>query len=203
VRNRRVLLETRSTYADELESFNAADKIPQEWSVFLASVGKQAAVSGNNLQTIAADEGIVLVSFSRSLDITYSIAITREFNVKAKVSATKVSTRHILGFQHKLERWSQLGEVINCVKQATPSEKEEMASLLLRLKKYCKDESREFLLQQLELSSTQPTGRRYSPHTILHATRLFMASRGVFKTRIKLINFAKLYFHGSLSKILI
>ncbi len=181
MRNRRVLLETRNAYPDELESFNAADKIPQEWSVFLASVGKQAAVSGNNLQTIVTDEGIVLVSFSRSLDITYSIAITREFNVKAKVSATTVSTRHILGFQHKLERWSQLGEVINCIKQATPSEKEEMASLLLRLKKYCKDETREFLLQQLELSTTQPTGRRYSPQTILHATRLFMVSRAGYR----------------------
>jgi hypothetical protein len=180
-------MAVRNSQPDQLPAFDTLDRVPQNWETFLSSLPAQSAVSGNNLQTVVTDDGIALLSFSPRLDVIFSISISRKLKVKAKRSSTLVSVRNILGFQHTLERWSQLEAIINRVKQATPSLRSECQDLISRIRANCADQTTEFLLQQLELSQTSPHARHYSPQMFLHALRLYIASKSGYRQLRKLL----------------
>lgn len=181
IKERKIAADTRNCQPDEISVFIAKDKLPDVWSIFLSSLGHQGSVSGNNLQTVVTDHGIALISFSRTLEIIFTITISRDMKVKAKISETIVSIRDLLGFQHKLQRWSQLEAIINRVKHAVPSPKMERDALISKLKRWADDDTTRFLLEQLELTSAPPRSRRYSPEMLLHSLRLYIASRSGYK----------------------
>lgn len=118
--------------------------------------------------------------------ILFSVSITNNFNVTALNGVTPVPIRDLLGFSHRLTKWSQLDEIINRTRHAAPDVKTELDGLLAKLDMLLEnsdelEQSHEFLLEQFRLSLLAPHGRRYSPQLTSYAVQLFLSSRHAYR----------------------
>ena len=97
---------------------------------------------------------------------------------------TRVSITDLLGFQYKLERWSQLENIINRVKNSSVSVASEVKDFVLRIEDVDdtdQSENLSFLLEQLPLMVTPSHGRRYSSRTMNVAMNLYLNSKSCYK----------------------
>lgn len=181
VESRQLSLSQRNAQPDEMDEFDANDKLPKDWRDLLTCLPHHPSVTNNSLAVVIQESGVVLLSLSESQNISLSIAITKDWKIIAKTSSTEVSCRDLLGYQTTLSRWSQLEAVIHRVRQADPDPRKEQAVLLSRYQEIGLDPKKEFLVEQLQLADVSPNGRRYSPQMLLHALRLYLASKSGYR----------------------
>ena len=125
---------------------------------------------------------IVLLNFVDT-NVEYSVLIEESLHLCAMRRHTAVNVRDLLGFQWKLERYSQLEAVCNRLQYAKMNVKCELQHCVSDLRaisqesQYQFDTQTNFAIRQLELSIQKPNGRKYSSANILNATRLYFANR--------------------------
>ena len=120
--------------------------------------------------------------------VEYSVVVDQSFSVCAKKRNTVVSIRDLLGFQRKLERYSQLEAIIHRVKNASRSLKSEVRVAIDDWQNISTESDHNplstkscFLLRQLELNEVSSKGKRYTSSDILTATKLFLVSRPCYR----------------------
>ena len=112
---RGILSSERNALPDEISAFEESDKIPN-MNALTAELKLRYLSLGFHL--IEQDCQLTLVKFSENIRSIYcSVTIKSDFSVFAFHRNTDVYLRDLLGFQCKLERWSQLDNIINRVKQ--------------------------------------------------------------------------------------
>lgn len=119
--------------------------------------------------------------------VVYSVSITKDFSVAAFNGFTEVGAADLLGFARKLCKWSQLDEVLNRTKHASPAFTSELDGLLARLDELADlldvdNASYGFLSEQLRQVFVAANGRRYSSNLINTAVELFISSRSAYRT---------------------
>lgn len=183
--DQRLSFASRSAIPDELEQFNKADKIDN----FQALVdGLDRFLSSNSVKfhVLMNKDFVHLTSFSDEnyLHVMYSVRITLDLGVSGYHYNTQVSVRDLLGFQCKLERWSQLENVINRIKNGTlglSTEIKEIVKILERILDYCDNDTMWFLLEQLLLQTTSSHRRRYSAKAMNTAISLYLNSKSCYR----------------------
>ena len=185
VARRGLSLSSRNAIPDELDAFIKADKIPPVFDDFVAEIKKREFLA--NFHIVCEKDRIVVFSFEEREEydsppgIDVWIVVKRNYRVKAYKSKTSVKIRDLLGYQWELQRWSQLEAILNFVKQHELNEMQEILGhvQILRNKLRHSEIYTEvsFMLEQLELSVTKPSGRRYSPDTVKVALGWYLCNR--------------------------
>lgn len=176
----------RTRGEDEQPDFDARDIIREDFSCFVISLTEKFS---SGLHIIEDDNCVRLLEFNSAFtDVEMNITNTNEFYVTAHRRHTKVSLRDLLGFQFKLQRWSQIENIISRTRNQALSSSSETEYLVERLRDDCCFEedccdSIDFMLEQLLLIIKNSKGRRYSSKCMMIALSLFLSSR---KTYMKL-----------------
>ena len=189
--NERLSFVNRSAIPDELEEFNKADKIG-DFQSLVDGIDQFLSSCSVKFHVLKETNFIHLISFSDEnfLHVLYSVRITSNLGVRGYHCNTKVSVKDVLGLQCKLERWSQLDNVINMVKNgelSLPSEIKEVVKMLEKCLDHCDNENLWFLLEQLHLLATSNHGRRYSSKTMNTAISLYLNSKSCYRLLRKVL----------------
>ncbi|MEL7309577.1 MAG: hypothetical protein AAGK05_18140, partial [Pseudomonadota bacterium] len=116
INERNISLEKRGSHFDEIDTFNAKDKLP-EWDEFCASLPFTNSVKELQLVVQVMSSSNIILKINETT-VEYSVVVDQNFSVCAKKRNTVVGIRDLLGFQQKLERYSQLDAVLHRVKNA-------------------------------------------------------------------------------------
>ena len=109
-----------------------------------------------------------------------NITVSSDFSIRARKLTTCVAIRDLLSFGAKLERWSQLENIISRTLNCDQSKQSVILRLVQSIRKNLAafeefDSNRfDFILEQLELMCKEPNGRRYSGKTMMIATSLYL-----------------------------
>jgi hypothetical protein len=180
----------RSSRPDELDSFNKADRIG-DFQSFIDGIDKfiLSLGSGVKLYVLREKDFVHLVSLSDEnfLHTLYSVRINSNITVSGYHCTSPVSIKDILGFQYRLERWSQLEDIMLRVKHCELSFSTEVRQIVKELEQSVEVEEGEndgnvwFILEQLLLQSTSSHGRRYSARTMNAAISLYLNSKSCYR----------------------
>jgi hypothetical protein len=115
--------------------------------------------------------------------VTHCVCVTSKFNTTAFNQHTTVFIRDLLGFSQQLYKWSQLDEILNRAKHATPDLVTKLDALLIQLEEINSEisEPLPFLKEQLQLSLLDIHGRRYSPQLTHYAIEIYLSSRNSYR----------------------
>lgn len=189
IQSRRVSSAARSTKKDELDDFEISDKIPKDFKIFIESVRQRISVtdcSYRDFHVIETDNGCELLQLQNFSSVVVRISISSDFSVIAYHKNTKVSSiRCLLGYQCKLERFSQLENIISRSKHYPLDLYQETEHHVNRLKESFElldFQDADFLLEQLQLKVIPPNGRRYSAKTMVNAVYLFLKNRSAYES---------------------
>ena len=166
MKERKISLEQRGAQLDEMDAFNEKDKLPT-WDEFRASIHSINSVIELQLLVQVTSSSITIVKINETT-IEYSVVIDQSLSIRAKKKNTDVNIKDLLGFQQKLERYSQLDAILNRVKNATCSMESEIRVAIDNLRAMSAtfdlhlDTNSQFLLRQLELNQISSRGRRYT-----------------------------------------
>ena len=182
---RRVSSSERNIIPDELPSFLEQDIIPSTMDTFIDECHRTALITDHKPVMYREGDDFCLAFISES-HLYARVIVHPNFTISCYAHNTKVGVRDLLGFQCKLEKWSQLEAVISRSKVSQVDLKEEIAhgSKILRLHVDNSSEVSEkidFLLNQMEILGQSSRGRTYTTHQVLLAARLYFASRVGFK----------------------
>ena len=181
----RLSLENRSAIPDELGAFNENDKI-NNFEKCVSGISDFLRTVPGEYHCLQSSTYVHIVSFNDSMFLQpkISIRIESRMAVSAFHYTTRVSITDLLGFQYKLERWSQLENIINRVKNSSVSVASEVKDFVLRIEDVDdtdQSENLSFLLEQLSLMVTPSHGRRYSSRTMNVAMNLYLNSKSCYK----------------------
>ncbi len=185
--NRGVSLEKRSALPDELGQFVEMNNIPAEFDSFVNSLRCRDDF-GEYMSSVTKD-GLHIFNFDSTCSppvIMSSVVVTKNFNVTAFQQNTAVQCGDLLGFQYRLQKWSQLHAILNRTKNQDLDVNSEIGKTVNRLRETVFNsahslEKFEFLFEQLELLCTKPIGRRYSAQTTMRSLQLFLCNRSCCK----------------------
>lgn len=181
----------RNVFPDELSSFMERDTIPTSMDEFIEKC-KSTCLITDHKPVMYCDVDNFFISFIHESVVYARVIVHPNFSVSCFSYNTKVNVRDLLGYQCKLEKWSQLEAIISRTKSSPVNLTTELAhhSKLLR---YHADNNSEitdkidFLLNQLEIQGNPSRGKSYTTHQVLLAARLYFASRVGFKHSRKFI----------------
>jgi hypothetical protein len=131
------------------------------------------------------------MSTSRPPETIMSIIINcQSQQVYAYIKHTRIHCHDILGFSHKLTRWSQLEAIFSRLKSATTELKEEIKYFAREIENANGEESDEinFLIEQLRLQTLPTRGKRYSTFIVRRALELYLSSRCCYRTLRNLLS---------------
>ena len=153
---------------------------------------------GLDLLFSESSEGITLFCLSGGNPplVKFSVSISPSFTVTCFVNKTKIPVAHLIdSFSHKLEKRSQLQNVISC--EATPDAIQELRGIANDLKMFTETLRTEndekivrlnIMMWQLTLNSYEPNGRRYNSKDFKTAIELYLRSRSAYRElRIKFV----------------
>ena len=121
--------------------------------------------------------------------LSYSIFVSKEFKVKCFKQSSIVSVRSFVnGFTTKLERYSQLTNIIDHLSKVKPVLEDELRAVEKQLTNLSHHEDINedlkyrltFYSSQIRLSSFKSQGRRYTPFDIKVAVDIFLRSRNCY-----------------------
>nr|XP_047135492.1 uncharacterized protein LOC124812659 [Hydra vulgaris] len=179
----KISIKSRNSFCDELDSFNKIDKIKNfEVKQFLTDVKQR--FPDYFVVTNALDLTVFNMTFSRPPETNISVTInTHTQQLHAYIKHTQIHCNDILGFSHKLTRWSQLEAIISRMKSSKPQLSEELKHLLQEIKCTYGEKSDEinFLIEQLQLQMMPVRGKRYSTLVVRRALELYLSSRCCYR----------------------
>ena len=186
VEERNILFESRSVFPDPLDEFNKIDIIHHDYSTLQHDMQIYANQSDIDIHIFNnMPNQIVIAEYHDPWNIHWSISIHSNFSIVAMVGKSKVSIRDILGYQHKLQRWSQLDNIIARLRNSDIDPilalSDTLADTARSLKNYVTDEKINFLLDQIIMLHISPNGRRHTIQIIIQAIRFFLSSRSCYK----------------------
>lgn len=181
VHQRQISAEARSRQEDELSEFERLDKIP-DYSNFVSELTERGI---SHVHIIRKEESVHLLSFDSTMrDIEFSVHVSSNFHVTAFHRQTKVPLRDLLGFQCKLQRWSQLENIIARTRHYELSGTSEIEHFTAKFHECSLDdtcsEAVSFILEQLSLVTVEPKGRRYSATCMMIAFEFFLSSKATY-----------------------
>lgn len=182
-------LENRNSIPDEMNKFLMEDSI-SNWEHFQSELGNSYAISRHGLLHRNNDEDSELFSIIQG-KIVLSVVIKKNFSVQLMRYNTPINVRNLLGYQCKLERWSQLEAVVNYGLNEKTNSKHELEEVIAHLTDNVFIHSSEndstlfeninYLLRNILLQISPITSRRYSPKDIVRASLFYLASRRCYK----------------------
>jgi len=103
--------------------------------------------------------------------------------IKVFARHTSINCYDLLGFSHKLTRWSQLQAIVIRAKSFAPDPDDEILFLVQGILENCNDasETQLFLLEQLRLLTVKAQGRRFSTLTVMKSLELYLSSRSCYR----------------------
>ena len=105
---RKVDAASRSSIPDEWDEFRRKDKI-ESWTYFVDNIQTCDIVSSNDLcVTFDSQKSFVILSSFKGEHVLFSVHISSDFNVKAFYLRTPVKIRDLLGYQCRLQFFSEL-----------------------------------------------------------------------------------------------
>ena len=187
VAGRSVTAEKRSSIPDEIHMFEESDRIPLDFSAF----STELTMKKYDVHIIHNNGSIHLLKFDDTFrEVTSSVNINPDFSVTAWRNNTKVSIRHLLGFQWKLERWSQLENIISSVSNFPLDLSSELQSVNKIKQRLLSDNiditKCKFLFEQFLLKSVKPKGRRYSAQSMVYSFESIFAQQILLQRTTKI-----------------
>ncbi|PAA86097.1 hypothetical protein BOX15_Mlig018626g1 [Macrostomum lignano] len=176
--HRGILCGQRNKLADEIDAFNAKDRI-QNWETFISHIMQNLLPTMPGWLLQREESYVQLLSICQR-NVEFSVTVDSNFKIAAFRRNTEVKTSDLLGFQNHLERFSQLEAIINRVKQTDLSIKDEISAHVKDLQSVCSDAGatkQQFLLRQLQLSTYESSSMRYTFEDILLSARMFFSGR--------------------------
>ena len=170
---RKVTAESRNMLSDELFEFNQIDKI-HDFKSF-----KQGLILRNYpIDIILKDDYVIILSITDCLDINFVIKVSSDFSITAKKSNSCITIlRTMLGFQHRLERWSQLDNVMSFLKNYDCDFITQFSSFIETINITDLNEETKILLDLVKLAETEPNGRRYNASIIMKSLTLYVSNK--------------------------
>ena len=186
VEARGVLSSERNAFPDELSSFMDMDTIPASMGEFMEKCRSTSLITDHK-PVMYCDVDNFCISFIRDSVVYARVIVNPNFSVSCFSYNTKVNIRDLLGYQCKLEKWSQLEAVICRSKSSPVNLTSELAHHSKLLRHHAGNTTSEitekvdFLLNQLEIQGNPSRGKSYTAHQVLLAARLYFVSRTGFK----------------------
>ena len=159
--------------------------VSHDWNAFVEHC------RGINLLRRESDTGINLMKISNESppEVLFSIEISTDFKVTCYVKSSKVNVRNLINaFNHKLEKYSQLNNIISVLGDTNLSLHDEVKTCAKKVVEFCQftdDPERiqhyEMISGQLEKSTCGKNGRRYTPSEYTKAIDIYLKSRSAHK----------------------
>ena len=160
--------------------------LPQ-WNLFTSSIYIYAQESYFDLN-VDCEEKKVTVSYFSDDVLHFKFVIRSDYSVEAYRSKSPISVNHILGYQHKLSRWSQLDNIITYIKNSAVDSEKETKFHVQAIKDINHNTSNmEFLCDQISLALQKDTQRRYSVKTIHIALQQYLSNRSSYNELRKVL----------------
>lgn len=185
VSERNVTFEERTSQPDELLQFLELDSITTDFNKFFFELKEKFP----NYQILFSDKVIVIADFDLNVlppVFQFSVIIDQRCSVSSFRQNTPVACRDLLGFQCHIQKWSQLEAVIHRVKQSPLNATKEVKAAVAALKNSLElwetpNDKYNFVIDQLDLLSCDPCGRRYNSETTLIALNMYLCSRSCYQ----------------------
>ena len=178
--SRGTLAECRNYVSDELLDFDKSDKLHGDFNHFKKLLPEKRLP----VDFIIKEDYVLLLTISDELQMDFVIKISSDFSVTSKRFLEKVNIPiNLLGFQRRLERWSQLENIISFVKNYETSYVNQIRSLReqAQILNDSKNSSTSILLDLIDLSESEPKGRRYNADITLVSLKLYLVSKSCYK----------------------
>ena len=186
---RGICAEKRNAIPDEKEMFDQMDLLPI-WSEFVPMIRESDIVKNNGLCVAfePSNNFINLIQYNDDDDIIFSIRIYSDFSTKAIRSNTKIDINHLNGIAQRVNRWSQIEEIINRCKHQKVKLQDEINSFVSKIRqtihtnayadtKHDIDFQRlEFIIDQLH-HFDNVKAKKYSASVIKVSTELLLCGR--------------------------
>ena len=160
-------------------TFTEKDLIKCGWTEFVFQLKKFIDNDDVNLKVYA--EHLSVYRISEDMEIMWHLKINKDMTLSACAKHQKVSMCDLLGFQHKLMRWSQLENIISRINVVPMDVHSEFSYHLAELKSLVEDSKIHFLLEQLTLINIPSEGRRFSIKTTLTALQQYIINRHAYR----------------------
>ena len=129
------------------------------------------------------------ISNESSPEVLFSIEISTDFKVTYYVKSSKVNVRNLINaFNHKLEKYSQLNNIISVLGDTNVSLNDEVKTCTKKVVEFCQladDPDRiqhyEMISGQLEKSTCGNNGRHYTPSEYTKSIDIYLKSRSAYK----------------------
>ena len=125
-----------------------------------------------------------MLSLNDDLIADFVIKINSDLSIVAKRLFQDVNPpNNLLGFQRKIQRWSQLENIINIVQHFELDFIYQVARLreTFNESEECLTSVLDIHVDMIELVNLEPNGRRYNSSLMIVALKIYMASKSCYK----------------------
>lgn len=181
----------RSTEPDPMDEFEQRDMLPTTFTDFVETLYTRREISNFSLHVIKSEGAVHLMSFDNQFSFIEScLSVREDYSVSLRRKGVDISLhnfRDVLGFQCKINRWTQLEAMLVRLKNYDVPLHDELLHITKQLERSIDQNDNAtsskmlFLLEQLSLSFTPSNGRRYSAFTMKTALRLYIASKSSYR----------------------